>query len=111
MENRDALRPGKTRDGLARAVSIIDDQANGCALRLGSIARCGDQQDRYQQSCGRAAGEATAPGHDRSPHAIRTSLARVSRRPLLDDGGQRGEAIASPPPPPSPNHPPPAPPP
>src|SRR5262249_17583690 len=93
VEHRAALRPGKTRDGLARAVSIIDDQADGCALRLCPIARCGDQHDGYQQSCGRAAGEATAPGHDRSPHTIRASLARLSRRPLLDNADERVESI------------------
>src|SRR5262249_40472405 len=95
IEHRAALRPGKTGDGLARAVSIIDDQANGCALSLCPTARRGDQHDRYQQSCGRAAAEviATAPGHDRLHHTIRASLAGLSSRPLLDDADERIEPI------------------
>src|SRR5262249_54574001 len=96
VETWPPFRPEKPGVGLAGAASITDDRANGCVLRLCPTARRGgNEQDRPQQYCGRAAGEAiaTAPGHDDLHHAIRTSLARLSRRPLLDDGGERVEAV------------------
>src|SRR5215831_19717422 len=33
IENRAALRPGKAGDGLDHAIAIVDDEANGRALR------------------------------------------------------------------------------
>src|SRR5262249_29232797 len=61
IENRAALRPGKAGDGLDHAVAIVDDEANRCGLSVRLIARRSNrEQDRRQQNCGRAPGEAMA---------------------------------------------------
>src|SRR5215468_1642543 len=68
IENRAALRPGKTGDGLDHAIAIVDDEANGCGLRVRPIAgRREGEQHRCQHNSHRASGEAIAPTqcHDR----------------------------------------------
>src|SRR5499427_5035388 len=39
IENLAALRPGQAGDGLDRAIAVVDDEANGCGLRVRSLAR------------------------------------------------------------------------
>src|SRR6516162_7008706 len=66
IEDRAALRPGQAGDGLDHAIAIVDDEANGCALRVRAPARRRDgEQHRCQDNSCRAPGEAiaTAPGH------------------------------------------------
>src|SRR5262249_39791802 len=51
METRPALRPGKVGDGLDHAVAIVDDEADGRALRVRATPRRSEcEQERCQQN-------------------------------------------------------------
>src|SRR5262249_22482574 len=73
VDDRVALRPGQAGDSLDHAIAVVDDEANGCGLRMCAIARrCDGEQHRCQHNSRRASAEviATAPGHCLTPPRV-----------------------------------------